>query len=192
MSEDIPKGSTSPQPEEPWQERPEGPKPDLKPPYPKTIVAAAILLLVSGGLWAAAVLLRVSGGLWVVGFLGAFTPMLVFILCSLVIFIIWPAFRFVRATSTAKDTGGIGRRLVVGVPVLSLFIAYLEYLRQTYVGAPVPVPFPANLFLPCYILTGAAMLSAGILFLVGRAPYRAWRNAEDARKKNGSPKEGDA
>jgi hypothetical protein len=191
MSEDIQKGSTSPQPAEPWPGRPDGPKPDLKPPpYPKTIVAAGVLMIVSVGIFLVGFLWYpfTASGVWVL--LGAL-PMAVYTFWN----VMRLAIPFVRATSTRKDTAGIGGSLIVGGTILSLFFAYLEYSWQNLVvgGVPVPanLPVPANPLLPCSILAGAVALSGGILFLVGRAPYRAWFDAKNARK-NGTPKEGEA
>jgi len=202
MSEDIQKGSTFPQPEELWQGRPEGPKPDLKPPpYPKTIVAAGVMLIVVLGLWLLALVAacftelaymsKPEGG-WPMNRLahsvGVLT--LVMMLVCLESFL-WPAISFVRAKSTAKGTGVIGGFLVA----LGLYFAFVQTVGWWF-GPPGAAWFPFDSFQwasgTFFLASIAAAPSAGILFLVGRAPYRAWRNAEDARKKNGPPKEGGA
>jgi len=198
MSEDIQKESTSPQQEKPPQEGVDGPKPDLQlPPYPKTIVAAGVLLIVGAGLMVLGLVwlfCAVPGG----GKSENWWPLVVGPLASVAFLLL--GIRFVRATSTVKVTGafgcgwvGLGLSLALIFGLLAL-VAWFGLLS----GAPAWAPPSADELLAFSFalawgfLLAALFLSAGVLFLVGRAPYRAWRNAENARKENGPPKEGDA
>ncbi len=190
MSEDIQKESTSPQPEKQAPDGADRPQADAKPPpYPKTVVAAGVLMLIFTGMW---VLLGLEialsePGRWASwrGFLLQMWPVPI---------LLFAVIRFMRGKHKIKDARWVGW-VCIGIGVLT-GVAQPATLALVLFPQSSGWSFYDVLELWTTLILmgamGAAAVSAGVLLWIGRAPYRAWRMAKDTRQAGAPPKVGAA
>ncbi len=186
MSEDIQGGRrVPPRREEPPYDDDYGPESDYleAPPFPGTVTAAGVIWIIYGCL----VLLSLAATLFVIFVLaananvpaqanGAAVGGLVegALLAMVIYGLIAAAFLFVGVQSvrgTARDTlgNGVGSIIlgVLGLGVVGLNAAIGQYLQAAGV-----------------VVGAVLLLTAGILALVGRSPYKLWRRAQrDQRER---------
>jgi hypothetical protein len=79
-----------------------------------------------------------------------------------------------RGVLTIKDTRPIAI-ISLGGGLLALWLAYLDFTPSVSV-------LPTGLQLAEHVLIGVIGLSAGVLFLCGRAAYKVWWTVEKTRK----------
>ncbi len=189
MSEDIQKESASPHLGKPLPEAAGGANSDAKwPPYPKTVVAASILMIVAIGLFLASlVLLLVEDPSISSGHRG-FDLMPGLVMIAMLAFPIWRGIQFIRGHIVVKDirmTGWTCITMALGALLPGAAMVVPSIIRREPIWPDDAPPFLIFL-IGIFILADATMLSVGVLFLIGRTSYRMWWKAQEARRDRGA------
>ncbi len=147
---------------------------DDEPGFPATVMAAGIFWIVLGAVLAIALLIALAGAFFMAQGRQEKGEVVFSGLCTAVIFgLIGGAFIFVGVQTvfgTARDTlgNGIGS-IIFGVLNGGAGLGYI-FTREYFASV-------------VSILCGVGLLAAGVLALVGRGQYKAWRKARRPRRR---------